>query len=747
MTMILSSPLPLLKPSSSPFQLQNLHCPFDPCSQLNKPLNTWKSQNLQTFPQTICRPPNTQITTHAHHLRQLIESKSLSQAMNFYVEAKNKGTQFGVVLESMLIDAFMKSGLVADAFKVFDEMRKRNVVTWTSMIQGCTRNSDSANGLSLFVEMIESGVIPNDFAFSAALQACADLAAWRFVDQLVSLIIRLGLESDSRIRICLIDFYARCGLMDEASRIFDGMVEVDVVSFTSLISGFCRNNMFDSAVTVFDRMVRQGVEPNEHSVTSALMACGPLLGEQIHAYMVKTMIDQSVYSSSALIELYSRSYEFNQAKLVFEKLDDKNVVSWSLMISCCLHNNQAEDALKLFQDMIFEDIKPNEFTFATTIQACRMCSGSIKFGQQLHCLVIKLNLVLDNRISNALITMYSRSGGVEELEKVFKRTKNRDVASWCAAISGYFQNGFIERSIRLLCEMHKEGYTPNEYGISSALSSCANLAVLDQGRQFHCLALKSGCDFDLCIGNALVNMYGKCGFFDDARLVFDVMTTHDVMSWNSLIHSYAHHGHGQTAIKVFDEMVELNRFVPDHSTFVAILVACNHMGCVGEAIEYFKVMKDLYGIIPSSSHYACLVDMMGRVGLLSEALHVIEQMPFEPNVLVWKTLLGSCRLHGNLELGKLAAEKVLELSPEDSAAYILLSNLYAMHEEWEDVERVRMMMEDRGVKKDAGWSWIEVKGEVHAFLARDESHPKSELIYQRLTELYKVIKGESYSID
>ena len=178
-------------------------------------------------------------------------------------------------------------------------------------------------------------------------------------------------------------------------------------------------------------------------------------------------------------------------------------------------------------------------------------------------------------------------------------------------------------------------------------------------------------------------MYGKCGFLDDARLAFDTMTTHDVMSWNSLIHGYAHHGHGQTAI----------------------LVACNHMGCVGEAIEYFKVMKDLYGVMPSSSHYACMVDLMGRAGLLSETHCVIEQMPFEPIVLVWKTLLGSCGLHGNLELRKLAAEKVLQLSPENSAAYVL-SNMYAMRGEWGNAERVRMMMDETGVKKDAGWSWI-----------------------------------------
>lgn len=667
---------------------------------------------------------------------------NLIKAKNFYVESKSKGAQFGVVLESILIDAFMKSGWVVHAFQVFDAMPERNVVTWTSMIQGCVRNGDSVTGLSLFAEMLESDVIPNDFTFSAALQACAHVSALSFVGQLLSLVIRLGLENELRIRICLINSYSRCGMMDEAVRIFDGMAAVDVVSFTALISGFVRNNMFDSAVRAFEQMVRLGIGPNEHTLTSILMACGPLLGEQIHAYMVKTMIGRSVYPSGALIELYWRSHMFDQAKLVFQKLDNKNVVTWSSMISCCLHNDQVEDALKLFLKMVFDGVEPNEFTFTTAIQACGTCSGFIKFGQQLHCSVVKLNLILDNRISNALITMYSKNNRVEEFEKVFERTRNRDVASWCSAISGYFQNGFNERSIKLLHQMHKNGSIPNEYGLSSALSSCANLALLEQGRQFHCLALKLGCDFDVCTGNALVNMYGKCGFLDDARLAFDDMPSHDILSWNSLIHSYANYGHGQTVVELFDEMVNSKHFVPDHSTLLAILVACNHMGLVDEAFGYVKVMKDLYGVTPSSSHYACMVDMMGRAGLLEEALSVIEEMPFEGDVLMWKTLLGSCRLHRNLELGMLAANKVLELSPEDSMAYVILSNLYAMHGQWGDVEKVRMRMEERGVKKDAGWSWIEINSEVHAFIARDDSHPDFELISKRLVELDEAIRAK-----
>jgi hypothetical protein len=132
--------------------------------------------------------------------------------------------------------------------------------------------------------------------------------------------------------------------------------------------------------------------------------------------------------------------------------------------------------------------------------------------------------------------------------------------------------------------------------------------------------------------------------------------------------------------------------------------------------------------------------MLGRNGRFDDALSMIEKMPFDPDVLIWKTLLASCRLHGNLDMGKLAAGKLMELSERDSASYVLMSNIYAMHGEWKDAGRVRRRMDEVGAKKEAGESWIEVKSEVHTFVARDTSHPDSASIYQMLAELVDVMQ-------
>uniref|UniRef100_A0A0E0KLH0 Uncharacterized protein n=1 Tax=Oryza punctata TaxID=4537 RepID=A0A0E0KLH0_ORYPU len=642
-----------------------------------------------------------------------------------------------VVLECKRLDRLVKSGRLTDALDLFDRMPTKNVVAWTSVMSGFTRNGRPEAALAMFADMVESGVAPNDFACNAALVACADLGALRFGEQVHSLAVRAGFAGDAWIGSCLIEMYSRCGSLPAAKDVFDRMDSPDVVGYTSLISAFCRNGEFELAAEALIQMMKKGLKPNEHTMTTILTVCPRVLGQQIHGYLIKTMDlqSQSVYSSTALIDFYSRNGEFNLAKSVFEGLHCKNVVSWCSVMQLYIRDLRLEDALQVFVDMISEGVDPNEFALSIVLGA----SGSIGLGRQLHCSAIKHNLTTDIRVWNALLSMYGRTGLVEELEAMLNKIENPDLVSWTTAISANFQNGFGEKAIALLCQMHSEGFTPNDYAFSSVLSSCADVASLDQGMQFHCLALKLGCDSKICTGNALINMYSKCGQMGSARLAFDVMHTHDVTSWNSLIHGYAQHGDANKALEAFSNMC-FNGVKPDNSTFLGVLMGCNHSGMVEEGELFFRLIIDQYSFTPMPSHYACMIDMLGRNGRFDEALCMINDMPYEPDALIWKTLLASCKLHRNLDIGKLAADRLMELSDRDSASYVLMSSIYAMHGEWEDAGKVRRRMDETGVKKDAGCSWIEIKNEVHAFSARDRSHPDSDSIYQMLGELVAVMQ-------
>ncbi|KAF7076230.1 hypothetical protein CFC21_080916 [Triticum aestivum] len=654
-----------------------------------------------------------------------------------------------VVRDCKRLDGLMKAGRVADALDLFDRMPRKNVVAWTSAVSGLARNGRPEAAVEMFAGMVESGVAPNDFACNAALAACAAAGPGALLagEQLHSLAVRAGLAGDAWVGSCLVELYARCGSTRAAEAVLARMESPDVVAYTSLVSALCRGGEFGMAVEALGKMVVRGVEPNEHTVTSILAAaCCPLvLGLQIHGYMIKAMgSSQSVYASSALIDLYSRNGELDMAKTVFDNLQCKNVVTWCTMMQLHIRDRRPEDTLQLFDEMISEGlVDPNEFAFSIVLGACE----SIALGSQLHSSAVKRGLASDLRVSNALLSMYGRSGLVQELETMFRGIEDPDIVSWTAAISAYFQNGHGEKAIALLSQMHSQGLTPNDYAFSSVLSSCADLALLDQGRQFHCLALKLGCDMKTCTGNALINMYSKCGQIMPARLMFNVMDHRDVTSWNSLIHGYAQHGEVDRALKAFSEMCS-NGGEPNESTLLGILAACNHAGLVDEGVAFFRsAMAGRYGAFLTPSHYACVVDMLGRSGRFDDALCLIEEMPFEPGVLVWKTLLASCRLHGNLETGRLAAEKLVELSDQDSASYVLMSGIHAMHGEWRDADMVRQGMDEAGVRKEAGRSWVEVRNEVHAFVAQDASHPDSSSIYRMLWELSDAMRDTAYDED
>jgi pentatricopeptide repeat protein len=719
---------PPLHTSVKPFQFKKL---TKSSSHLHSNLS-----KLTTLHQTPYAPT---IRTHPYNqrLRNLIELDRCREALELHAEMRSLGHEPGVVLESMLIHLLMKSDQIEDAFELFGKIPERNIVTWTSIISGLVRIGAYEDGLSLFSEMLASGIAPNDFSLNVAIKACTGVASVEVGEQVHSLVVRLGLLVDTWTANSLIDFYSKCGSMSNALMVFDRMPHRNLVSYTSLISGYCFNGLFESAIQVFHQMMQHGIQPNEHTFTCVLTACGPHLGKQLHSFLIKNGIHDNLYSGTALIDFYSRNHEYEMAGKVFQNLKERNIVTWCSIISSCIRGDQFEDALNIFNWMILESIRPNEYVLSAALGACR----SINVGKQFHSLVIKYNFVSDICVVNALISMYSRIGHVEDLEAIFIRVENPDLVTWSAVVSGYFQNGFEERSITALCYMHHRGYTPNDYALSSGLSSCAGLALFDQGRQFHGLALKLGFDLGLCGGNALINMYFKCGCVDDAEVAFDAMCSHDATSWNSLIHGYAYHGRVKKVIELFNEM-EFYGILPDDSTFLGLLFACNHGGLVEEALQYFALMKSRYGIIPSSQHYACMVDILGRNGRLEKALRLILEMQHEPDMLIWKTLLGSCRLHGNLDIGKVASDNIKELSKKDSASYVLMSNLYAMHGDWDEAGRERRDMDEMGLKKKAGWSSIEIKNEVHCFFAGDRIHREIESVYGVLGELSEIMKDE-----
>uniref|UniRef100_UPI0040747504 Synthetic PPR-DYW protein n=1 Tax=synthetic construct TaxID=32630 RepID=UPI0040747504 len=522
-----------------------------------------------------------------------------------------------------------------------------------------------------------------------------------------------------------------------------------VFSWNSKIRGYARNGQPEEALSLYSQMRRSGIKPDNYTFPFVLKACASLSslkeGKQIHGHVIKSGFESDVYVQSALIDMYAKCGELEDARKVFDEMPERNVVSWNAMISGYAQNGQSEEALELFREMQQEGIKPSEFTFCSVLSACASL-GSLEMGKQIHGYVIKSGFESIVFVGNALIDMYAKCGSIEDARKVFDEMPERTVVSWTAMISGYAQNGQSEEALELFREMQREGVKPDEVTLPSVLSACANLGALEQGKQIHAYVIKSGFESDVFVGSALIDMYAKCGSIEDARKVFDKMPERDVVSWNAMIAAYAQHGHGKEALQLFQQMQQ-EGVKPSEVTFTSILSACSHAGLVDEGHHYFESMSPDYGITPRVEHYGCMVDLLGRAGRLDEAEDLIKSMPFQPNVVVWGTLLGACRVHGDVERGERAAERILELDPESAAPYVLLSNIYAAAGRWDEAAKVRKLMKERGVKKEPGCSWIEVNNKVHEFVAGDKSHPQTKEIYAELERLSKQMKEAGYVPD
>lgn len=218
------------------------------------------------------------------------------------------------------------------------------------------------------------------------------------------------------------------------------------------------------------------------------------------------------------------------------------------------------------------------------------------------------------------------------------------------------------------------------------------------------------------------------------KKMFDEMPERDLISWNAIIAGNAQHGNGKDALQLFEQMQKTG-MKPDHITFVGVLSACNHAGLVDQGWHFFELMYQNFCITPRVEHYACMVDLLGRSGCLEEAVDLINKMYCEPHATIWGTLLGACRVHANLELAKHAAKRLLELEPQNAAAYVQLANIYAISGRWEDVANVRKIMKNRGVIKKPACSWIEINHIVHEFHIEDRSHLQMNKNYQKMERL------------
>ncbi|KAM4132299.1 hypothetical protein ACJW30_01G239600 [Castanea mollissima] len=531
--------------------------------------------------------------------------------------------------------------------------------------------------------------------------------------------------------------------------------KTNVFSWNSVIADLARSGDCVEALRAFSCMRKLSLVPNRSTFPCAIKSCSALFdlraGKQAHQQALVFGLESDLFVSSSLIDMYSKCGELRDARELFDEIPQRNVVSWTSMITGYVQNDDAQEALSLFKELLVEESENggdgkgfvDSVSMVSVLSACsRVAAKGITEG--VHGFVVKRGLVGDLGVGNTLMDAYAKSGELGVSRKVFDEMAEKDTVSWNSLIVMYAQNGFSTEALEVFIAMFKNGnLSYNAVTLSAVLLACANSGALQMGKCIHDQVIRMGLEENVFVGTSLIDMYSKCGRVEMARKAFDHMKEKNVKSWTAMIAGYGMQGQATEALEVLYEMIRAG-IKPNYITFVSILTACSHAGLLKEGWHWFNSMNHEFGVEPGVEHYACMVDLLGHTGHLSEAYDLIKGMKVKPDSVVWGSLLGACRIHKNVELGEISARKLFELDPSNYGYYVLLLNIYADAGRFGDVERMRILMKNGGMVKPPGFSLVELKGKVHIFLVGDREHPEQEKIYEYLEKLTTKLQEFGY---
>ncbi|KAG0467112.1 hypothetical protein HPP92_018692 [Vanilla planifolia] len=578
---------------------------------------------------------------------------------------------------------------------------------------------------------------PDSFTFSFSISAAASLASPVSGRVLHARSVAVGYSADRFVGSALTDFYFKFSMTSVAEEVFNQISCPDTVLWNTLITGLVRNCSFLRAVMAFERMVALGSHCDSTTLAVVLPATAELrdliLGKVIHCFVVKSGMEAQSHVITGFITLYSKCDEIHDAEFLFHEIEQPDLIHWNAMISGYSSAGYIRSSVCLFKDLMLSGWCPNSSTVVALIPVTDSY-GHVSLCRAIHGFALKTSFDLNLLVCTALTTVYSRLNCMDAARQVFDGMQEKSMASWNAMISAYAQNGLTEAAISLFREMQSLNLKPNPMTASSILSACAQLGALTLGKQVHRMITEEKLELNVFVSTALIDMYAKCGNIIEAQKIFDCMTEKNEVSWNAIISGFGLHGYGCEALRLFREMLSA-QISPTATTFLSILHACSHGGLVEEGQAIFQSMSHTYGIRPRHEHYACMVDIFGRAGRLNEALEFIGTVPGDVGPGVWAALLGACRIHKEANIAKLAAEKLVQLEPENPGYYVLLSNIYSASQNFPEAAAVRDVAKRRKLIKLPGCTLIEVKDVLHVFTAGDRSHPQTSSIYSMLETL------------
>ncbi|KAJ6796972.1 pentatricopeptide repeat-containing protein, mitochondrial-like [Iris pallida] len=737
------------------------HLP-NPKFQNTKPLRIAETRGVQSIRKASTRnirslPKLSRNNSwYASLLQHCSRERLLEGGLQLHADMIKSGFDSDTYLRSSLLGLYVRCESLDCVRTLFDTAGslRTNLVSWNSIITMYFRLGLIEEALSAYLELRRSGFAPDQYTLSVLIGAVQERGDLRLGIQLHCVCVKFGYGEEEFVANSLIKMYAAFGRTDASSRVFEKIRggSGSSVAWNSMIARHVEDERYEDGLKLYEKMMNVGSATTPLTLSSVLRACAAREqiseGKQVHSQVMVRGFVPNVILETALLEFYSRCGELDDARKVFERTEDKNVLTWNAMIRGYSQEGYIEEAFELFRAMRRGRMVSDKFTFPALLSGAAT-GEDCEFLQQfrsIHACIIKTGLESDRFVGASLVTMYSRNRRLEEARLAFDDTSSKDIGVWASMISACAKNKQGAQAIALFSEMLLLGVTPGPSVFPSLFAACGELSALEMGKQIHGYGSKNGLLSDSAAQNSLITMYSHCGLLVDARRIFSSVPDPNVVSFNSIISALAQHGHATEAYELSRGM-ELVGVRPDGVTLLNLLSAFNHAGLVEEGLESFSSMEETYRIEPTYQHYACIVDSLARAGEIDKAFGLIGAMPFEPDASLWRIVLGACAKHGNLETGKRIAEQLVELEPDEATNYVLIANVYARVGRCAEATKIRNVMAARGLQKEEGFSWIEIDRRIYKFGVEDRSHPRSEDIYVGLGELTTEMKAACYVPD
>eukprot|EP00250_Pteridium_aquilinum_P004607 c14815_g1_i2 orf=195-2444(-) len=669
-------------------------------------------QSAMSLLSSMHAPPSN--NTYMALLKACIKNKALHYAKQVHSHLSLHCTSLTGLLGDYLVVTLAKCGAAEDAVAILRTLPRHTVFSWTSIISAYADAGYGSKALEMYLCMQEDGLDPDAYTFVSLFKACGSIPDLEQGKKLHAEARAKGFVFDVFVGNTLVSMYGKCGAIGEAEEVFCGLSQRDRVSWNAMISAYVEQGHASKALKLYRQMQHEGKSPDSHTVMFVLRACSIFvaetedschrsqhkgsateklleIGKCLHAVARKKGFSHNLFISNTLVNMYGKCRAIREAEDVLSVLSQRDVVTWTAMLSACIEKGQGEMALHMYRRMQEEGVMPDQVTFVMAIQACATIAEtaealvvqgksrkimSLEIGKALHADAQRNDFASDLIVGNALLNLYGKCRAVQEAEEVFGVLTQRDIVSWCAMLSSYIEDGHGDKALWLYRQMQDQGLTLNDVAFVCILQACRQTGSLEICKHLHFELVSIEFDEDPSVAATLIHAYGSCANMVDAQDFFEQLSKADFVLWTACIAGHAEEGNYFASLDMLEKL-KLVSIKPDNVVFASALSACNHTGLVDEALKIFQSMKRDYDITPNAKHCGIVIDLLGRAGDFKRVENMLGLMKMQVDSTIWLGLLGACSKHANLELAEQAFRNAVSLQPKEVTAYILMSNIYA----------------------------------------------------------------------